>query len=587
MSFVQDFDVAHGTLPAGFQFGAYVIGGCIGQGGMARIYRAEHRVLHKPVALKVMEGALLDRPDGRPRFLREGQAAAAVKHPNVVDITDVGVWQGRPYLVMELLEGEDLEQYLSRHKPLAEHDVARIMIPVIAGLATAHAAGVIHRDLKPSNVFLARGPDREVVPKLLDFGISKLANALRTLDPASTPLGELMGSPMYMSPEAVRGARDLTPASDQYSLGVMLYECITGRPPFYSDSLLGVLEAVAHGHFEPPRRFRPELSTVLEGAILRAMSRDPGDRFPSVRELGRALCEAADQRTRLLWTPSFGLRDLPFTQSSTDRWSSQGGTGSALASSVARHPRRLSRWQIGLSGVALLMLTLATVVYWRMPVASHVEVPPHIAAAARAAAAATLTAPSASGQAPSSPSSRATLPAADPPPAALSPAALSPAALSSAASASPPVELLGSTPSAGAEGLVEGQRAPAPRDDGRELAAQTSQRREAASPAGKAPPSRSAAPAVHSSGAGSSAAASSAGASGARAKATAASATGGRRASATPADERESRPAPSPPPASVEAPERPDDDEVVFPVRAPAQSRPAPVLGANQSPILD
>src|SRR6187551_640837 len=185
---VQDLDVAQGTLPAGFQFGAYVIGACIGQGGMARVYRAEHRVLHKPVALKVMETALLARPDGRPRFLREGQSAAAVKHPNVVDITDVGVWQGRPFLVMELLEGEDLEAYLGRHKPLAEQDVARIMIPVIAGLATAHGAGVIHRDLKPSNVFLARGPDGEVVPKLLDFGISKLANALRTLDPASTPL---------------------------------------------------------------------------------------------------------------------------------------------------------------------------------------------------------------------------------------------------------------------------------------------------------------------------------------------------------------------------------------------------------------
>src|SRR6185312_6711161 len=146
-------DEATGTLPAGFAFGAYVIGGCVGQGGMARVYRAEHRALRKPVALKVMDGALLQRPDGRHRFLREGQAAAAVKHPNVVDITDVGVWQGRPYLVMEMLEGEDLEQYLSRHKPLAEADAARLMIPGIVGLATAHAPGVVHRDLKPSNVF--------------------------------------------------------------------------------------------------------------------------------------------------------------------------------------------------------------------------------------------------------------------------------------------------------------------------------------------------------------------------------------------------------------------------------------------------
>jgi len=304
---VEELDEATGTLPAGFEFGAYVIGACIGQGGMARIYRAEHRALRKPVALKVMDAALLQRPEGRHRFLREGQAAAAVKHPNVVDITDVGVWQGRPYLVMELLEGEDLEQYLSRHKPLAESEAARLMIPVIAGLATAHASGVIHRDLKPSNIFLARGPDGEVVPKLLDFGISKLATSIENLNPSSTPLGELMGSPMYMSPEAVRGARDLTPQSDQYSLGVVLYECVTGRAPFQGDSLLAVLEAVAHGKFDPPRAHRPDLSRTLEMAILRAMSPEPVERFENMRELGRALCHAADHRTRLLWTPSFGI----------------------------------------------------------------------------------------------------------------------------------------------------------------------------------------------------------------------------------------------------------------------------------------
>jgi len=304
---VEEMDEASGTLPPGFEFGAYVIGACVGKGGMARVYRAEHRALRKPVALKVVAGALLQRPDWRHRFLREGQAAAAVKHPNVVDITDVGVWQGRPYLVMELLQGEDLEQYLARHGTLSESELARLMIPVIAGLATAHASGVVHRDLKPSNVFLARGPDGEIVPKLLDFGISKLTSRLEDLDPASTPIGELMGSPLYMSPEAVRGAREQTPQSDQYSLGVVLYECVTGRAPFRADSLLEVLDAVANGSFDPPRLHRPDLSLELERTILRAMSREPGARFESVREIGRALCHCADQRTRLVWMPSFGL----------------------------------------------------------------------------------------------------------------------------------------------------------------------------------------------------------------------------------------------------------------------------------------
>jgi serine/threonine protein kinase len=539
---VQDLDVVRGTLPAGFQFGAYVIGSCIGQGGMARIYRAEHRVLHKPVALKVMESVLLERPDGRPRFLREGQAAAAVKHPNVVDITDVGVWQGRPYLVMELLEGEDLEQYLSRHKPLAEQDVARIMIPVIAGLATAHGAGVIHRDLKPSNVFLARGPDGEVIPKLLDFGISKLANALRTLDPASTPMGELMGSPMYMSPEAVRGARDLTPQSDQYSVGVMLYECVTGRPPFYGDSLLGVLEAVAHGQYESPRRFRPDLSTVLEVAILRAMSRDPADRFPSVRELGRALCEAADQRTRLLWTPSFGLRDVPFSRNTANLGSSSLRTGSPLSANVSKRPRRFPLWQLGLSALALLMLAVTTVAYRRMPSTPYVDVP---AVALRSDVAA----------------SRVGVSAAAPP--------------GHGGRAAPLDERLD-------EPRADVQRRP----DDRGVSVETSSLREAPAriveaPSAEAPRAQSTpastpptpAPPARASAAPSRAPAP-----------TRASAP--RRSSAPAADERpiaRHTPAPEPPEES----EPVIDDEVVFPVRPPTPSRPSPVLGANQSPILD
>jgi tRNA A-37 threonylcarbamoyl transferase component Bud32 len=347
-------DEASGTLPAGFEFGAYVIGGCIGQGGMARVYRAEHRALRKPVALKVMEGTLLQRPDWRRRFLREGQAAAAVKHPNVVDITDVGVWQGRPYLVMEFLEGEDLEQYLNRHKPLSEPELARLMLPVIAGLATAHGSGVVHRDLKPSNVFLSRGPDGEIVPKLLDFGISKLTNPLEDLDPSSTPLGELMGSPMYMSPEAVRGARDLTPRSDQYSLGVVLYECVTGRAPFHGDSLLAVLEAVASGSFEPPRRHRPDLSLPLEGAILRAMSPEPEARFDSVREVGRALCYSADHRTRVLWMPSFGLAN-PLAA----------GTTAVLRTVAPLHLPAPARGRGGsrLPWAALALLALAALAY--------------------------------------------------------------------------------------------------------------------------------------------------------------------------------------------------------------------------------
>jgi eukaryotic-like serine/threonine-protein kinase len=271
---------------------------------MARVYRAEHSVLHKPVALKVMERALLERPDGSRRFLREGQAAAAVKHPNVVDITDVGVWNDLPYLIMELLEGDDLERHLQKHSRLSEAELAQFMLPVVAGLAAAHDSGVVHRDLKPSNIFLARDSQGGIQPKILDFGISKLSS-LNEIDLSATPGDELMGSPLYMAPEAVRGSRGLTAQSDQYSLGVILYECITGRPPFEAESLLPLLEAVASGQFKPPREYRPDVSPVLEHAVLRAMSLDPQQRFQDVRHLGQALWQAAEGRTRLLWSPSF------------------------------------------------------------------------------------------------------------------------------------------------------------------------------------------------------------------------------------------------------------------------------------------
>ncbi|HEU4582465.1 MAG TPA: serine/threonine-protein kinase [Polyangiaceae bacterium] len=292
-------------LPAGSRLGNYVVEACIGRGAMATVYRAEHRVLNKRVALKVMAASLHASVEARQRFLREARAVAAIVHPHVVSISDAGLMGSTPYLVMELLQGEDLEQHLERRGPFSGQALATLALPIVAALAAAHDAGVIHRDLKPGNIFLARTPDGQLVPKLLDFGISKFASASGPANLAMTAFDQLMGSPLYLPPESLQGSRELTARSDQYSLGVVLYECITGQAPFFREGLVPLLNAIVEGACPSPRSLRPETPPALDSAIRRAMSVDPSQRFANIRELGRALLPLADLRSQHIWAPVF------------------------------------------------------------------------------------------------------------------------------------------------------------------------------------------------------------------------------------------------------------------------------------------
>ncbi len=287
-------------LAEGARFGAYRIDGVLGAGAMGAVYNATHTGLEKPVVVKVLRPEWASNVDVRARFVREGRAAAAIRHPHVVDVTDVGELDGTPYLVMERLVGETLTAFIARGPGMPPELAVDVLLPVCAAVDAAHAAGVVHRDLKPDNLFVTRTPSGEVHPKVLDFGISRV-----TGDGGQTGTTATLGTPAYMAPEQIVSSRDANALSDQYALGVILYECLTGRQAFKAENIYVVLRMVGDGVFTPPRALQPALSPELEAVVLRAMARDPGQRFPSLKAFAAALLPWASMRARGSWAPLF------------------------------------------------------------------------------------------------------------------------------------------------------------------------------------------------------------------------------------------------------------------------------------------
>ncbi len=289
-------------LPPGTRLGKYEVVRLLGMGGMGAVYEAVHVDIGKRVAVKVLSPAIAAVSGARARFLREAQLTSRVRHPNIVDVTDMGSDGGQTYLVMELLRGEDLCQRVRRVGPLPPEQVADIMLPVCSAVVEAHKAGITHRDLKPQNIFLAAGP-HTLQPKVLDFGISKGSDL--GASGGLTGTGAMIGTPFYLAPEQIVDNRAAGPASDQYALGVIMYECLAGRRPFEAENLFVVFQAIVAGNPLPPSHFRPGIPPALEGVVLRAMHLEPTARFPNAAALGRALLPFASARTRSIWEDAF------------------------------------------------------------------------------------------------------------------------------------------------------------------------------------------------------------------------------------------------------------------------------------------
>ena len=258
------------------RLGPFQIVKLMAEGGMGAVYEAVDHDLGRSVALKVMRSEVAGHEKARARFLREARAAAALEHDHIVRIYQVGEDQGIPYLAMQLLHGQTLNERLQQGPPLSNAEVLRIGREIAEGLAAAHACGLVHRDIKPANVWLEEGSGRV---KILDFGLARAANETARL----TQDGSLLGTPAYMSPEQASSAGELDHRSDLFSLGSVLYRMVTGRLAFPAESLAELLLALVRDNPVAPRQLNPRIPPALDELILGLLAKDPAARPQSAQ----------------------------------------------------------------------------------------------------------------------------------------------------------------------------------------------------------------------------------------------------------------------------------------------------------------
>ena len=305
-------------MEAGTLSGRYETSARLGSGGMSNVYKATDRILERTVAVKILAEHLSDDERFVARFRREALAVAKLIHPNIVQVYDTGVDDGRHYIVMEYVEGRSGAQILQRQGPVEPEIAAEIGIQACSGLDYAHRRGIIHRDVKPGNLMVVGGPvgGGEMTVKLTDFGIARAIEQTRI-----TQVGSVVGTAAYLAPEQVRG-EEATPATDVYALGVVLYQFLTGRLPYEGSSLAELAVRQQNEKPLPPSTYNDEVPEPLGAAVLRALEGDPNRRYASADELAGGLrrglegidvtlpAEGGATPTRVLGEDTAATRDL-------------------------------------------------------------------------------------------------------------------------------------------------------------------------------------------------------------------------------------------------------------------------------------
>jgi serine/threonine-protein kinase len=292
-------DEEHLPKPGEIVAGKYRIERIIGKGGMGAVLSAQHELLGQRIAIKFLLGEIAQNPEAVARFNNEARNAFKIQSEHVCRVMDVGTERGMPFMVMEFLEGLDLSQLLEKRGALPVEEAVDYVLQGLEAIAQAHALGIVHRDLKPANLFLHTRTDGSTIVKVLDFGIAKAANPFG--DPSGnhglTSTKSMLGSPLYMSPEQLRSAKNVDARADIWALGVILYELLTGTVPFNGETLGELFISILEQPPMPVAHKRPDVPQLLSDAVMRCLLRSVDQRFLNVAELAQAIAPCAPARS--------------------------------------------------------------------------------------------------------------------------------------------------------------------------------------------------------------------------------------------------------------------------------------------------